>query len=643
MTRRAARPPGRPTPRPVTGPDADADAPPPAGRPPNGTDPRDPTVRRVPKPTSMQVLRGIAVSPGVAIGRSLIIDPRGLRLPARLVAAEAVPGELDRLDVALEAARLEAEAAEADALDRLGPQYAAILAAHGRMIADPELRRAARTLIERDRVAAEHAACDVLDGYAARLESLAHSHLAARAADVRDIQRRILDRLAGGRPPSALEAAAEPAIALAHDLTPSETAGLDPARILGFATEAGGRASHTAIVAAALEIPAVVGLGRFLDAAQACRTALVDGDEGLVILDPDGPTRAKYRRAAARRAARFAGLVGLAGLPSETRDGVAVDLLGNIEFPNEAAACLDLGAAGVGLYRTEFLYLNAEHPPTEAEQVAALEAVVRSMGGRPVTIRTLDLGADKFAPYPGPGGSEADHRNPSLGLRSIRLSLRDPETFRIQLRAILRVSALGDVRVMFPLVTTLGEFRAARAMLREVAAELVAEGVPVRADLPVGVMVEVPAAAVVADHLAKEVDFFSIGTNDLIQYALAVDRTNETVADLYSAADPAVLRLIAMVVAAGRPRGLEVTVCGAMGGEPLYAALLLGLGIRKLSMPPHQLPEIKRIVRAVRLDQAQAVAAEALACDTAESVLAVLRQAFGRFGAEAAEADRWKP
>ncbi len=574
----------------------------------------------------MQVLRGIAVSPGVAIGVALRIDPRGLRLPARLVPAESIADELTRLDAALDAARAEAEAAEADALERLGPQYAAILAAHGRMIADPELRRAARLLIERERLAAEHATCDVLDGYAARLETLTDSHLAARAADVRDIQRRILDRLAGGRPPSALDDPADPAIVLAHDLTPSETAGLDPSRVLGFATEAGGRASHTAIVAAALEIPAVVALGRFLDAAQASRTAIVDGDEGLVILDPDAPTRARYRRAATRRAARFAGLVGLANLPARTLDGVSVDLLGNIEFPAEADACLERGAAGVGLYRTEFLYLNAQTPPTEDEQTAALQAVVRSMQGRPVTIRTLDLGADKLAPGPQPGNPEADHRNPSLGLRSIRLSLRDPQTFRIQLRAILRVSTLGDVRVMFPLVSTLGEFRAARALLRSVAAELADEGVPVRPDLPVGVMIEVPAAAVMADHLAKEVDFFSIGTNDLIQYALAVDRTNETVADLYSASDPAVLRLIAMVVAAASPRGLEVTVCGAMGGDPLYAALLLGLGLRKLSMPPHQLPEVKRIVRALRVDQAEAVAAEALACDTAEAVLAILRR-----------------
>ncbi len=630
MSRRDARPPGHPAPRPPSaGPRPGPSAPPTPSRPEPEPEPErwDPTARRVVNPSLMQTLRGIAVSPGVAIGPALVVDSRGLLLPARSITAEAVPAELERLDAALDAARAEAEAAEDDARGRLGPQYADILAAHARLIADPELRRAARDRIAGDKVAAEHALCEVLDGYAARLERLADSHLAARAADVRDIQRRILDRLSGGAPPSALDAPGEPSVALAHDLSPSETAGLDPGHVLGFATEAGGRTSHTAIVAAALEIPAVVGLGRFLDRARRCRTVIVDGDEGLVVLDPDAPTRARYRRASVRRAARFAGLAGLADLPAETRDGLRVSLLGNIEFPGEVAACRERGADGVGLYRTEFLYLNAEHPPTEAEQVAAYRAVVESLAGLPITIRTLDLGADKLVSYQGQAQVE---RNPFLGLRSLRLSLREPSLFRTQLRAILRVSTLGDVRVMFPLVSTLGELRSARVMLEDVAAELAAEGVAVRADLPLGVMIEVPAAAVVADQLAKEVDFFSIGTNDLIQYTLAVDRTNETVADLYSAADPAVLRLIAMVVAAAAGRGIDVTVCGAMGGDPLYTMLLLGLGLRQLSMPPHQLPEIKRVIRAISLEEARAVATEALQRDTAEAVMCGLREALRR-------------
>jgi phosphotransferase system enzyme I (PtsI) len=575
----------------------------------------------------MRVLRGLAVSPGVAIGPALVLDPRGRRLPPRAIPAGAVAAELDRLEAGLADAKADAEAAEADARDRLGPQYAAILAAHARMVDDPTLRREARARIERDGIAAEHAVCEVLDSLAARLEGLADAHLAARAADVRDVELRILDRLAGGHPPDQLDQIVEPSVILAHDLTPSQTAGLDPRRVPGFATEAGGQASHTAIVAAGLEIPAVVGLGPFLAGARRCRTVIIDGDEGRVVLDPDAATLRRYRQAATARAARFADLARLADLPAETVDGVRLELQGNIEFPAEVEACLRLGAGGIGLYRTEFLYLNADHPPGEEEQLAAYATVLRALGGRPVTIRTLDLGADKLPSLRRPAPAEP---NPSLGLRSLRLSLRDPALFRTQLRAILRASALGDVRAMFPLVTTLAEFRQARALLDEVARELAAEGVPARAELPVGAMIEVPAAALMADKLAKEVDFFSIGTNDLIQYTLAADRTNEAVSGLYSAADPAVIRLIRQVVEAARPRGLPVNVCGTMGGEPLYVTLLAGLGLRQLSMPPHQIPEVRRVVRAIGLADAEALAAEVLAMDTAEEVLAALRSALLR-------------
>ncbi len=589
--------------------------------PSRGDSPAGPTSR------AMHTLRGIAVSPGIAIGPVRVFDPRGLRSPFRPVAAAGVAAEFDRLDAALEVARLGAAEAEADARRRIGPQYADILAAHGRMIADPTLRRDARSRIERDLVAADHAVSEVLEGHAARLSGLADSHLAARAADVRDIQRRILAGFLGrGQGPSPVpDDLDEPIVILAHDLSPSETAGLDPARVLGFATEGGGLASHTAIVAAALEIPAVVGLGRALDLARGCRVAIVDGDEGLVVLDPDAPTLGRYREAAAERSARFAGLAGLSALPAVTLDGRRVELWGNIEFPTEVDPCLDRGASGIGLYRTEFLFLGADRPPTEEEQFAVYEAVVRSARGRPVTFRTLDLGADKLVSYHDGGPPEP---NPALGLRSVRLSLRDPALFRVQLRALLRAGALGDVRIMFPLVTTLTEFRQARAALDAVAAELVAEGVAVRDDLPVGIMVEVPAAAVMADLFAKEVDFFSIGTNDLIQYTLAADRSNEAVSGLYSAADPAVLRLIRLVVEAAAPRGLEVCVCGAMGADPIYAMALLGLGVTCLSMPPHQIPEIKRVIRAIRDDRSRALAGEVLGLETSAEVLRRLRAAL---------------
>jgi phosphotransferase system enzyme I (PtsI) len=456
---------------------------------------------------------------------------------------------------------------------------------------------------------------------------MADSHLAARAADVRDIAARILGRLLGGRPRSFQEDHPGPVLVFAPDLTPSEAAGLDRTKVPGFATESGGQASHTAIVAAALEIPAVVGLGPMLAAARAARVAIVDGDEGLVILDPDQPTLDRYRSAATERSDRFRVLSEQADLPAETLDQTRVGLWGNIEFVEEVPTCLRLGAAGVGLFRTEFLFLNAESPPSEEQQFETYARVVRSLEGRPIVIRTLDLGSDKLRARAAAAGSEA---NPALGLRSLRLLLRDPALFRTQLRAILRASCVGDVRVLFPMVTSLDELRQARARLREAGDELAGEGCLVPRGLRIGIMVEVPSAALMADQLAKEVDFFSIGTNDLTQYTLAVDRTNETVAGLYSAADPSVLRLIKMVIEAADARGIDVNLCGAMGGDPLYTTLLLGMGLRQLSMPPHQLPEIRRVIRAIRIEDARALAAEALRLQTAREVTSLLRAGLSR-------------
>jgi phosphotransferase system enzyme I (PtsI) len=571
-----------------------------------------------PPAAGMQTFRGFAVSAGVAVGPVVILDRRGLPMPTRSIARSAVSSELERLDRGLEEAKAAACNDETEARARLGQEYADILAAHCRMIADPTLRRDARRLVEEKLVTAEHAVLSVLEGYAQRLELLAGSHLAARAADVRDIEARILSQLTGAVPRSIRNEVPPATIILAHDLSPSEAAALNPADVLGFATEGGGRASHTAIVAAALEIPAVVGLGAFIERAQSSEWAIIDGDAGLLILDPDAETRQRYRNISAARSARFQLLTEQADLPAVTLDGHAVELWGNIEFRGEVEACLDRGAVGVGLFRTEFLFLGAGAPPSEDEQFEAYRAVVSSMRGRPICIRTLDLGADKITAY-----RKEDYidPNPVLGLRSLRLSLRSPELFRTQLRALLRASALGDVRIIFPLVSTLGEFRQARAVLESAAAELKAEGHSLPAKVPLGIMVEVPAAALMADHLAKEVDFFSIGTNDLTQYTLAVDRTNETVADLYNAADPAVLRLIAMVVAAAEKRGIDVSVCGTMGGEPLYTMLLLGLGVRQLSMPPHQLPEIKRLIRGIRVETAKTVAEDALYRQTAQDVV----------------------
>ncbi len=567
------------------------------------------------------------MSPGIAIGPPLLFDPRHLGLPPRHIGPGDVSSELQRLEQGLQSAHDAAALDQADARSRLGPEYADILAAHAQMILDSKLRREASLLVERDNLSAEHAVAEVLDHHASLLENLTDPFLASRAADVRDIQRRILEHLMGTRLPTVSEASTAtttPSIVLAHDLSPSQASRLDPSQTPGFATEAGGRASHTAIVAAALEIPAVVGLGPFLDRVRTSSLVIIDGDKGLVFVDPDAATLERYRADQTQRQARFDGLSELIDMPCQTRDGTLIELYGNIEFPAEVEACRRRGASGVGLYRTEFLYLAADQPPTEEEQFNVYRTVVQEMGGLPVTFRTLDLGADRLVSYL--PIATPTMRNPSLGLRSIRLSLRDPDLFRTQIRAILRASAYGPARILFPLISTLPELRQARVYLEQVIEELRSSGIELPARTPVGAMIEVPAAALMAHQLAKEVDFLAIGTNDLTQYTLAVDRTDETVANLYNAADPAVLKLIAMGIDAARSSQIEISICGSMGGDPLYAMILLGMGLRQLSMPPHQILEVKRVIRTFDLAQAESVAAHALELESGEAVETFLRQ-----------------
>jgi phosphotransferase system enzyme I (PtsI) len=458
--------------------------------------------------------------------------------------------------------------------------------------------------------------------HAKALESLNRSTFSTRAADLFDIEKRILRNLLGHRR-EQIQHLTEPVIVLAHDLTPSETAALDPSKVYAFATEAGGRASHTAIMAGALEIPAVVGLGKFIIDVSGGDQVIVDGNRGVLILNPDEETLERYERTRTSFRTFEHQLEELRALPAETRDGARIPLLGNIEFPQEASHCIDRGADGVGLYRTEFLYLGKQTDPTEAEHLDAYLTVLRTIGPKPVVIRTLDLGADKFAMNAEPA---AEERNPSLGLRSVRLCLRNLTLFKTQMRAILRASAFGDVRIMFPMVSTLLELRHCKLILAEVKEDLEEEGIAFNRKMPVGTMIEVPSAAIMAEFLAREVNFFSIGTNDLIQYTLAADRTNENVASLYSAGDPAVLRLIEQVVKAAGKYNVEVNVCGEMSGEPIYTMLLLGLGLRQLSVTPHNIPEIKKIIRSVTIDEAVQVAQEALRMETARDVNNYLRE-----------------
>jgi phosphotransferase system enzyme I (PtsI) len=573
--------------------------------------------------THMEIKRGIAVAPGVAIGPAIVLDSEWFRIPRRGVEVERVNDEVERLRVALaDAARETRENQEAVAA-KLGEQYGAIFGAHALLLTDPGLAREIEELIRTRHHSAEYAVSQVMRRYAKALESIEDGYLTNRVNDLFDLEKRILRNLLGQRR-EQLGDLTEPAVVLAHDLTPSETAALDPARIFAFATEVGGRASHTSIVAGVLEIPAVVGLGKFITDVSGGDTVIVDGNKGLLILDPDADTLTKYE--ATRRSFRCftTSLGGLRDLPAETRDGARVHLLSNIEFPHEGEHVLARGADGVGLYRTEFLYLGKQSDPTEAEHLDAYMSVLRALGPRrPVVIRTLDLGADKFLPR---SESATHERNPFLGLRSVRICLRNLTLFKTQMRAILRASAFGDVRLMFPMISTLLELRQCKMILSEVKEDLEEEGISFNSRIPVGTMIEVPAAAIQADLLAREVDFFSIGTNDLVQYTLAADRNNENVAALYSPADPAVLRLIDNVIQSARRHDIAVNVCGEMSGEPLYTMLLLGLGLRQLSVRPHNIPEIKKLVRSVTVDETVAVAREALRLETARDVNNYLRE-----------------
>jgi phosphotransferase system enzyme I (PtsI) len=570
----------------------------------------------------MEIKRGIAVSPGVAIGPALVLDTEWFRIPRRTIDPADLDAEVQRLLGALAEAVRETRANQEAVSARLGPQYGAVFGAHALMLADPSLANEVEGLIREHHFAAEYALSRVIRRYAKALEDLGGGYLATRVADLFDLEKRVLRNLLGQRR-EQLQHLTHPVVVLAHDLTPSETAALDTQRVHAFATEVGGRASHTAIIAGVLEIPAVVGLGPFVTDLSGGDLVIVDGNRGLLVINPDRATLEEYERARTSFRSFESSLSELRTLPARTRDGVDVALYGNIEFPREARHCLERGAEGVGLYRTEFLYLDKDTDPTEQEHLDAYLTVVRDVAPRPVVIRTLDLGADKFLPR---SESVQHERNPFLGLRSVRLCLRNLTLFKTQMRAIVRASAFGDVRILFPMISTLLELRQCKMILAEVKEDLEEEGIPFNTRLPVGTMVEVPSAALMAEQLAREVDFFSVGTNDLVQYTLAADRNSEAVASLYNPGDPAVLRLLELVVGAAGKQNIAVNVCGEMSGEPQYAMLLLGLGLRQLSTAPHNIPEIKKVLRSVTVAEAVAVAREAMRLETARDVNNYLRE-----------------
>jgi phosphoenolpyruvate-protein phosphotransferase (PTS system enzyme I) len=549
-------------------------------------------------------LQAIAASPGIQVGRAALHYHSDAPLAPRKISPGGVGGELRRLGKALDLAEEEILKLQARLLEKLDEAHAAIFESHLLFVRDPALREQVERRIRAKHESAHFAVMAVIRELADQFGAMGDAYISSRAADVLDVGRRICKHLGNTSGASGTISFPHDVILFAHDLSPSDTALLDHQRVKAFATDIGGPTSHTAILAKALEIPAVVGLGNVMRSVSAGDRVLVDGYEGVVVINPTDEEVKRARGRRRRHLLRERDFRRLKALPAETIDGYRVELSANIEFPNEVDHVLGSGANGIGLFRTEFLYLRERRLPTEDEQFSVYREVLRSVAPGPVIFRTLDVGGDKFLQEI----SSRTELNPFLGLRAIRFCLQRPDIFRTQLRALLRASVTGKAKIMFPMVSSVDEVIAAKKLLQEAQAELREEGRPFDEDIEVGIMIEIPSAALTAERLAEEVDFFSIGTNDLIQYTLAADRSNEKVAHIYEPYHPAVLKLIRMVIDAAHRAGIWVGVCGEMASNPATALLLLGLGIDELSMGAVSIPEIKYLLRHVRLSEARKVA-----------------------------------
>ncbi len=572
----------------------------------------------------MEVKKGIPVSPGVAIASAVVLDAEDYRITQRTVPPDQVEHEQGHIDMALDAARKDIEDLRDHTAERLGRETAAIFDFHLGVLSNDSFRQKLRDAIADKSYSAAYAVSQVMHEYQRRFLDMNDAVFSDRIKDVYDIEKRLLRHLLGHTREELMNLS-DQVIVIAHDLTPSQTAQLDRNKVLGFVTDAGGLTSHTAILARSLGIPAVVGLNDITSTVSGGDTVIIDGSKGLVITKPSAETLEEYQQTGERLLEFVHELDELKDLPAVTLDGTRVELLGNIEFPHEVATCLARGAEGIGLYRTEFLYLRGEANPTEEQHYEAYKSAVQAIEGRPIVIRTLDLGADKYAQVMGGSDPMEREKNPFLGLRSIRFCLANVDIFKAQLRAILRASVLGDVRIMFPLISKTTELGQAKWILAEAMEDLDEDGVPYRKDIPIGIMIETPSAVAMASKFAEEVGFFSIGTNDLIQYTLAVDRSNERVAGLYTGTDPAVIHFVREILHKANRRGVDCSLCGEMAGDPMFTLPLLGLGLKKFSMAPNDIPEIKQIIRKVTLKHAQEVARRILRLESDREIYNYLR------------------
>jgi phosphoenolpyruvate-protein phosphotransferase (PTS system enzyme I) len=567
----------------------------------------------------MNELSGIPASPGVAVARlylHLLEDPSAL--PVREIEASEVPAEWERFLAAVAKAKLEVASLRDKASIEAGEEQAAIFESHLLMLDDPDLHEKIERGLAESLVNVERVLVDIARDFVDKLSHAEDPGLRDRATDIQDITRRLIAHLLE-RERASLSDLSEDVVLVAHDLLPSDMITMNRERVKAIVTEAGGRTSHVAILARAFEIPAVLGVAGALSKLRGAKIVAVDGDRGLVLADPDEAAIALNKAARSAAAARQRELDALRDLPAVTSDGTQVLVKANIEVPEEAEAVLTHGADGVGLFRSEFLFLGG-HVPDEEEQFLAYKRVIETMKGRPVTIRTLDIGGDKVLPELG----AQDEKNPLLGWRAIRFCLSREDIFKNQLRAILRAAVFGETRIMFPMIATADELERALAVVDVARAEVLAKGQKAAMNLPIGIMIEIPAAAMTSDILARRADFFSIGTNDLIQYTMAVDRGNEKVAYLHAPYHPAVLRLIKKTIENGRAAGISVGLCGEMAADPASAIVLLGLGLEEFSMSSAAVPAVKRAIRSTTLVEAKEIAKAVMALSSSSEVAAYL-------------------
>lgn len=569
------------------------------------------------------MLKGIAASSGVAVAKAyLLVQPD---LSFETVTVENIENEEARLDAALAAAQSELQIIKDKAVDSLGEEAAAVFDAHMMVLADPDMTAQIKATIESKKVNAEAALKEITDMFIAIFEGMEdNAYMQERAADIKDVTKRVMANLLGVKLPSPA-LINEEVIIVAEDLTPSDTAQLDKKYVKAFVTNIGGRTSHSAIMARTLEIPAVLGTNNITELVSEGQLMAVSGLTGEVVLDPTPEQQSEFHAAGEAYAAQKAEWAALKDAETVTADGKHFELAANIGTPKDVEGVNDNGAEAVGLYRTEFLYMDAQDFPTEEDQYEAYKAVLEGMKGKPVVVRTMDIGGDKTLPY----FDLPEEMNPFLGWRALRISLSNSgdAMFRTQLRALIRASVHGTLRIMFPMVALVTEFRAAKKIYDEEKAKLIAEGVPVAEGIEVGIMIEIPAAAMLADQFAKEVDFFSIGTNDLIQYTMAADRMNEQVSYLYQPYNPSILRLINNVVKAAHAEGKWAGMCGEMAGDQTAVPLLMGIGLDEFSMSATSVLQTRSLMKRLDSTKMEELSNKALTeCATMEEVVALVEE-----------------